>query len=197
MPGRFETVDLGQDFAVIIDYAHTPDGLENVLQAARALTRGRIILVFGCGGDRDRSKRPIMGEIAARYGDFSIITSDNPRGEDPMAICRQVEEGVRRGSGEYLLEVDRRQVINLAIDMAQPGDVVLVAGKGHENYQIFKDRVIHFDDREEAARALRGREAHWQGLVSEMSLRPLEGAHRRSTRRVDGGIHRFPHGRTR
>ncbi|MGI6558464.1 MAG: UDP-N-acetylmuramoyl-L-alanyl-D-glutamate--2,6-diaminopimelate ligase [Limnochordia bacterium] len=157
VPGRFETVDLGQDFAVIIDYAHTPDGLENVLQAARALTRGRIILVFGCGGDRDRSKRPIMGEIAARYGDFSIITSDNPRGEDPMAICRQVEEGVRRGSGEYLLEVDRRQAINLAIDMAQPGDVVLVAGKGHENYQIFKDRVIHFDDREEAARALRGR----------------------------------------
>lgn len=157
VPGRFETVDLGQDFSVIIDYAHTPNGLENVLQAARALTHGRIILVFGCGGDRDRSKRPIMGEIAARYGDFVIITSDNPRGEDPMAICRQVEEGVRRGGGEYLLEVDRRLAIKRGIDLALPGDVVLIAGKGHENYQIFKDRTIHFDDREEAVRALRGR----------------------------------------
>lgn len=157
VPGRFETVDLGQEFSVIIDYAHTPDGLENVLQAARALTGGRIIVVFGCGGDRDKTKRPIMGEIAARHGDFAIITSDNPRGEDPMVICRQVEEGVRRGNGEYLLEVNRSRAIGLGINMAQPGDVVLIAGKGHENYQVFQDRIIHFDDREEAARALRGR----------------------------------------
>lgn len=156
--GRFELVDQGQDFTVVVDYAHTPDGLENVLKTARALSDGRLITVFGCGGDRDRGKRPIMGEIAAKYSDIVIVTSDNPRSEDPEAICREIEPGVVKGMDsaegyrikDYRIEVDRREAIEMAISVAKPGDIVVIAGKGHETYQIFRDRTIHFDDREVA-----------------------------------------------
>lgn len=156
--GRFELVDQGQDFTVVVDYAHTPDGLENVLRTARALSDDRLISVFGCGGDRDRGKRPIMGEIAAKYSDIVIVTSDNPRSEDPEAICREIEPGVAKGMNspegyrikDYRIQVDRRKAIAMAISLAKPGDTVVIAGKGHETYQIFRDRTIHFDDREVA-----------------------------------------------
>lgn len=151
-PGRFETVDAGQDFLAIVDYAHTPDGLENVLQAARALRPRRIITVFGCGGDRDRTKRPLMGEAVARLSDFCVVTSDNPRTEDPMAIISEIKPGLervgRKEGADYVVEPDRARAIALAVRAADRGDVVLVAGKGHETYQIFRDRTIHFDDRE-------------------------------------------------
>ena len=160
--GRFEAVRAGQPFSVIVDYAHTPDGLENVLQAARALSPRKLWVVFGCGGDRDRSKRPRMGAIAARLADRVIVTSDNPRSEPPEAICREVEQGVqeqlRQGSARaegYEVIVDRRAAIGRALEQAGPGDLVLVAGKGHETYQIFHDRVIPFDDREVARELLR------------------------------------------
>ncbi|NPV71616.1 MAG: UDP-N-acetylmuramoyl-L-alanyl-D-glutamate--2,6-diaminopimelate ligase [Firmicutes bacterium] len=158
--GRFELVDEGQEFAVAVDYAHTPDGLRNILEAARGVTRGRLICVFGCGGDRDRKKRPIMGEIAARLADFCVITSDNPRSEDPSAVIAEIEPGVRRGgkgAGGYAVEPDRKAAIELAVGMARPGDIVVIAGKGHETYQIFRDRTIYFDDREIAREALRVR----------------------------------------
>lgn len=150
--GRFELVDRGQDFAVIVDYAHTPDGLENVLRTARAITTGRLITVFGCGGDRDRTKRPLMGELAARLSDVAVVTSDNPRTEEPRAIIRDIMVGVQRVTGvHHLVEPDRRQAIRRAIQMATTGDVVLIAGKGHEDYQIVGTERHHFDDREEAA----------------------------------------------
>ncbi|MDI6870243.1 MAG: UDP-N-acetylmuramoyl-L-alanyl-D-glutamate--2,6-diaminopimelate ligase [Bacillota bacterium] len=157
VPGRFEVVDLGQPFAVVVDYAHTPDGLENLLRAAESVSRGRKILVFGCGGDRDRGKRPLMGEIAGKLADYTIVTSDNPRSEDPAAICAEVVAGVARtapGPEAYRVLVDRRKAIQHAVEVARPGDVVLLAGKGHETYQIFADRTIHFDDREAAREAL-------------------------------------------
>ncbi|HEY5503776.1 MAG TPA: UDP-N-acetylmuramoyl-L-alanyl-D-glutamate--2,6-diaminopimelate ligase, partial [Sedimentisphaerales bacterium] len=150
VPGRFERVEIDRPFSVIVDYAHTPDGLENVLRTAKQFVRGRLIVVFGCGGDRDRTKRPIMGELAARYADQVIVTSDNPRSEDPKFIIGQIIEGI--GSPDYRNRtetiVDRRTAIARAMDMGRPGDVVLIAGKGHENYQILADRTIHFDDRE-------------------------------------------------
>jgi UDP-N-acetylmuramoyl-L-alanyl-D-glutamate--2,6-diaminopimelate ligase len=156
VPGRFERVDAGQDFAVIVDYAHTPDGLENLLQTARDLARGRVILVFGCGGDRDRKKRPIMGDIAGRYADCAIITSDNPRSEDPMSIIHEVEAGLetRPPRWGYTTTADREEAIRQAVARAGKDDVVVIAGKGHETYQIFRDRTIHFDDREVARQAL-------------------------------------------
>lgn len=155
VPGRFELVPGGQGFAVVVDYAHTPDGLENVLRAARQFTRGRVIAVFGCGGDRDRTKRPLMGEIAARLADLIVITNDNPRGEDPAAIAAEVEAGARRVPGTPCRVVlDREEAIGEAIDAAREGDVVLIAGKGHENYQIFRDRTVPFNDREAAGRVL-------------------------------------------
>lgn len=156
VPGRLERVDAGQDFAVIVDYAHSPDGLENVLQTAREFARGRVILVFGCGGDRDRKKRPIMGDIAGRYSDFAIVTSDNPRSEDPQDIIHEVEAGIERRPPRwgYTTVVDREEAIRAAIGRAEKDDVVVIAGKGHETYQIFKDRTIHFDDREVARQAL-------------------------------------------
>lgn len=166
VPGRFELVDRGQPFTVIVDYAHTPDGLENLLRAADSVTRGRKILVFGCGGDRDRAKRPIMGEIAGRMADYTVVTSDNPRSEDPGAICAEVVAGVARtaaGPEAYRVVVDRREAIQHAVDVARPGDVVLVAGKGHETYQIFADRTVRFDDREVAAEALARREEARRG----------------------------------
>lgn len=160
VPGRLELVPGPQPFAVLVDYAHTPDGLENVLRAAREIVGaspapGRVIAVFGCGGDRDRSKRPLMGEIGARLADVAWLTSDNPRSESPEAILREIEAGAARIVGaDYRATPDRREAIGAAIALARPGDVVIIAGKGHENYQIFADRTIHFDDREEAAAAL-------------------------------------------
>lgn len=152
VPGRFEHIDCGQDFQVIVDYAHTEDGLRNVLQAAREICRGRVICVFGCGGDRDRGKRPKMGAAAAELAEFSILTSDNPRTESPQQILEDVEVGLRQAGkkrGEdYLVIQDRREAIHRAIEMAQPGDLVMLAGKGHEDYQIIGTEKQHFDDRE-------------------------------------------------
>lgn len=157
VPGRLEPVDVGQDFSVLVDYAHTPDGLENIIKAAREFTGGRVITVFGCGGDRDRKKRPIMGEIAGRLSDYSIVTSDNPRTEDPLFIVSEVESGVRKAVDRtrYSVIPDRREAIAHAVKMAEPGDVVLIAGKGHETYQIVGETVLHFDDREVARELLR------------------------------------------
>jgi UDP-N-acetylmuramoyl-L-alanyl-D-glutamate--2,6-diaminopimelate ligase len=155
VPGRFEPVDEGQDFAVLVDYAHTPDSLDNVLRAARPLTENRLLCVFGCGGDRDRGKRPQMGEIAARLSDEVIVTSDNPRSEDPDAIIAEILAGIPRGEVESY--VDRREAIRRAIAKAQAGDVVVIAGKGHEQGQEFEGgRKVPFDDLEVAREALRG-----------------------------------------
>ncbi len=151
IPGRFEAVKCGQDYAVIVDYAHTPDGLENILNTAREIAKKRIITVFGCGGDRDRSKRPLMGRIAAKYSDFCIITSDNPRSEDPLAIIGDIVAGIDGVyAHKYAVTPDRRAAIGQAINMAQTGDMVIIAGKGHETYQLIKDQVLPFDDREVA-----------------------------------------------
>ena len=156
VPGRFEPVDAGQPFTVLVDYAHTPDSLDNVLRAARDLARppARVLCVFGAGGDRDRGKRPLMGEIAARLADVAIVTSDNPRSEDPDAILDEIEAGM---SGDHLREVDRRAAIARAIELAEPGDVVVIAGKGHEQGQEFAGgRKEPFDDRLVAAEVLAG-----------------------------------------
>jgi UDP-N-acetylmuramoyl-L-alanyl-D-glutamate--2,6-diaminopimelate ligase len=158
IPGRFESVDAGQEFAVVVDYAHSPDGLLNVLNAARALEPERLIAVFGCGGDRDRGKRPIMGRLAAELADVAVVTSDNPRSEDPAAIIREITAGIEAAPqhrARVVVEPDRRAAIAEAIHLARPGDLVLIAGKGHENYQIFADRTIHFDDREVAREVLK------------------------------------------
>jgi UDP-N-acetylmuramoyl-L-alanyl-D-glutamate--2,6-diaminopimelate ligase len=152
VPGRFEAVDEGQPFTVLVDYAHTPDSLENVLTTARELTSGRLICVFGCGGDRDREKRPIMGRIAADLADVPIVTSDNPRSEDPGAIIDEILAGI---SVDAEIIQDRRSAIVHAIENAEPGDVVVIAGKGHEQGQQFRDRMVPFDDREVAREALR------------------------------------------
>ncbi len=154
VPGRFEPVDEGQAFSVIVDYAHTPDSLENVLQTARALCKGRIITIIGAGGDRDKGKRPLMGEVAATLSDFVIVTSDNPRSEEPARICQDVAEGVKRHPTPYDVVLDRRDAIRRSVGLAQPGDLVLIAGKGHEDYQELDGRKIHFDDREEVRKAL-------------------------------------------
>jgi len=160
VPGRLEPVDEGQGFAVLVDYAHTPDGVENVLRAARSLTARRLIVVFGCGGDRDRGKRPLMGRSATSLADLAIITSDNPRRENPAEIIADIEVGAREGGGAYEIEPDRLQAIRVALSSARPGDVVVIAGKGHETGQQFADHTIPFDDRViagEELRALRGR----------------------------------------
>lgn len=156
--GRFQRIDLGQPFLVVVDYAHTDDALQNLIRTARELiTKGRIITVFGCGGSRDRTKRPIMGETSGRLSDLTILTSDNPRQEDPLKIIGDVVVGIQKTGGKYLTEPDRAKAISLAVEEARPGDIVLLAGKGHEDYQIFADRTIHFDDREVARDALRER----------------------------------------
>ncbi|MFH1574994.1 MAG: UDP-N-acetylmuramoyl-L-alanyl-D-glutamate--2,6-diaminopimelate ligase [Acidobacteriota bacterium] len=147
VPGRMELVRAGQSFAVVVDYAHTPDALEKLLQTLRELPHRRIITVFGCGGDRDRQKRPIMGEIAGRLSDQVIATSDNPRSEDPLAILAEIEPGLRRSGAEYRIEPDRRRAIALALRRAAGQDVVALAGKGHEDYQVIGSRVLPFDDR--------------------------------------------------
>jgi UDP-N-acetylmuramoyl-L-alanyl-D-glutamate--2,6-diaminopimelate ligase len=158
VPGRFEPVAEGQDFAVLVDYAHTPDSLENVLSAARPLTRGRLVCVFGCGGDRDRGKRPQMGAISARLADVTIVTSDNPRSEDPPAIVAEILTGVPPGSDGVEAIVDRHAAIERAIGLAGPGDVVVIAGKGHEQGQEFAGgRKLPFDDVGVAREALRAR----------------------------------------
>lgn len=155
VPGRFELVNCGQEFPVVVDYAHTPDGLENVLKAARSITGGRLITVFGCGGDRDRTKRPRMGAIAARYSDYTVITSDNPRTEDPLKIIEEIEAGVQpAGRAHYEIEPDRRLAIRLALKAAGAGDLVLIAGKGHESYQVIGTKKFPFDDRRETEKAL-------------------------------------------
>ncbi|MGH2957203.1 MAG: UDP-N-acetylmuramoyl-L-alanyl-D-glutamate--2,6-diaminopimelate ligase [Solirubrobacterales bacterium] len=177
VPGRFESIDEGQPFAVIVDYAHTPDSLENVLGAARRLTRGRLISVFGCGGDRDREKRPLMGRAGAELSDLAVVTSDNPRSEEPGAIIEQIMAGIdalpersshartreaRRpeqvegGRGEVMVEPDRRAAIAMALERAGEGDTVVIAGKGHEQGQEFENgRKVPFDDREVAREELR------------------------------------------
>jgi UDP-N-acetylmuramoyl-L-alanyl-D-glutamate--2,6-diaminopimelate ligase len=158
--GRVESVDEGQEFAVIVDYAHTPDGLENVLRAVREFAKGKVLTVFGCGGDRDRTKRPLMGKIAAKYSDAVLVTSDNPRTEDPLLILKDIEAGLLEdgvASDGYELVADRREAIRKAIEMASPGDVVLIAGKGHETYQLIGGVVHDFDDRVVAKEVIRGR----------------------------------------
>ena len=159
VPGRFERVDVGQPFTVIVDYAHTDDALRNLTSVARDFLRqrggsGRIITVFGCGGDRDRSKRPLMGEAAGRGSDFVILTSDNPRSENPLDIMNDAMGGLQRSGTRYALEPDRRKAIALAIHEAQPGDIVLIAGKGHEKVQVTSSGAAPFDDIEEARIAL-------------------------------------------
>jgi len=157
VPGRLERVDGGREFSVIVDYAHTPDSLEKAIAAVKAVTPGRVLVVFGCGGDRDPEKRPLMGTVAGRSADLAIVTSDNPRSEDPVGIILQIEDGLRLAGATWEVEVDRGRAISRAISLARPGDAVLIAGKGHEDYQIFADRTVHFDDREVARRELAAR----------------------------------------
>jgi UDP-N-acetylmuramoyl-L-alanyl-D-glutamate--2,6-diaminopimelate ligase len=156
VPGRFERVEEGQPFAVVVDYAHTDDALRNVISVARAMRPKRIITLFGCGGDRDRSKRPLMGMAAGELSDYVVLTSDNPRSEDPLAIMNDAMVGLSRFDTPHAAEPDRERAIRKAIENAAPGDVVILAGKGHETYQILKDGPIPFDDREVARRVLRG-----------------------------------------
>jgi UDP-N-acetylmuramoyl-L-alanyl-D-glutamate--2,6-diaminopimelate ligase len=152
VPGRFEAVDRGQLFTVVVDYAHTPDALSRLLTAARELARGKLICVFGCGGDRDREKRPLMGEIAAELSDVAIVTSDNPRSEKPQAIVDEILTGIEGKAVE--VELDRRAAIEQALARASEGDVVVIAGKGHEQGQEVGGRVLPFDDRLVAAELL-------------------------------------------
>ncbi len=153
IPGRMESIKQGQPFQVLVDYAHTPDALINVLEAVHPITQGRIITVFGCGGDRDKDKRPLMGNAASTRSDLTIVTSDNPRTENPTAIIDDIVPGLSK-TNEYRIIPDRRTAIQMAIRIAKEGDTVLIAGKGHENYQIIGDEKLQFDDREESRKAL-------------------------------------------
>jgi UDP-N-acetylmuramoyl-L-alanyl-D-glutamate--2,6-diaminopimelate ligase len=155
VPGRFESVQQGQAFLIVVDYAHTDDALRNVISVARELHPKRVITLFGCGGDRDRAKRPLMAQAAAELSDYVVLTSDNPRSEDPLAIMNDATVGLRRFDTPHTLEPDRAKAIGAAIRLAKTGDIVILAGKGHETYQVLKDRVIHFDDREVARDVLR------------------------------------------
>jgi UDP-N-acetylmuramoyl-L-alanyl-D-glutamate--2,6-diaminopimelate ligase len=155
VPGRFERVDAGQPFLVVVDYAHTDDALRGIIAVARELEPRRVITLFGCGGDRDRTKRPLMGMAAGQSSDFVVLTSDNPRSEDPLDIMNDALVGLRRFDVPHLVEPDRAKAIRAAIEQARAGDIVILAGKGHETYQVLKDRVIHFDDREVAREVLR------------------------------------------
>jgi UDP-N-acetylmuramoyl-L-alanyl-D-glutamate--2,6-diaminopimelate ligase len=155
VPGRFERVDEGQPFAVVVDYSHTDDALRNAISVARTLDAKRVITLFGCGGDRDRAKRPLMGQAAGELSDLVILTSDNPRSEEPLQIMNDVLVGLRRTDTRTIVEPDRAEAIRKAIEEAHAGDIVILAGKGHETYQVFRDRTIHFDDREVAREALR------------------------------------------
>jgi UDP-N-acetylmuramoyl-L-alanyl-D-glutamate--2,6-diaminopimelate ligase len=155
VPGRFERIDEGQPFQVIVDYSHTDDALRNAISAARSMEPKRVITLFGCGGDRDRTKRPLMGQVAGELSDVVVLTSDNPRSEDPLEIMNDALVGIRRTDATTIVEPDRARAIHKAIEEARAGDFVLLAGKGHETYQIFADKTIHFDDREQAREALR------------------------------------------
>ena len=165
VPGRFQLVSGAQDdVTVVVDYAHTDDALRNLLETARPLARGRLITVFGCGGDRDRTKRPLMGAVAARLSDVVVVTSDNPRSEDPKTILEEIQLGMasetRPGSAQRVVAVvDRREAISTAIGLAAPGDFVIVAGKGHETYQVIGDWVLPFDDAAVAREVLAARRA--------------------------------------
>jgi UDP-N-acetylmuramyl-tripeptide synthetase len=169
VPGRLERVPGPADRPIFVDYAHTPDALENVLLALKALKPERLICIFGCGGDRDRSKRPLMGEISARFSDLTIVTSDNPRTEQPAAIIADILPGVHATGGleyrpedirngwqdkGYLVEPDRRQAIRMGINASKAGDIVIIAGKGHETYQIIGDQTLAFSDVEEASKII-------------------------------------------
>jgi len=157
IPGRLDPVDLHQNFHVFIDYAHTPDALEKILTGLREICEGRIITLFGCGGDRDKEKRKIMGSISAKYSDLSIITNDNPRSEDPLKIIEGIEEGFEiEGVKDYIVKPDRAEAIRIALDLAKPKDVVLIAGKGHETYQIVGNKILNFDDRKVVLELLKG-----------------------------------------
>lgn len=155
--GRVEVVPTDTDYTVIIDYAHTPDGLENIIKCVKEFAKGRVITLFGCGGDRDNSKRAVMGEIAGKYSDFSIITSDNPRTEDPEKIVGQIEEGMKRTNGEYIVITDRRKAIAYALDNAKADDAIILAGKGQETYQIIGREKFDFDERVEVYSHLRSK----------------------------------------
>ncbi len=156
--GRFQRVEMGQPFLVIVDYAHTDDAIKNLVRTARELNpKGRVITLFGCGGEKDRTKRPVMGEVAGRLSDLVVVTSDNPRGEDPLTIISDIVVGLQKSQGKYAIEPDREKAIGLALDEARAGDIVLLAGKGHENSQILRDRTLEWDDGEKARQALRQR----------------------------------------
>ena len=168
VPGRFERVDEGQPFGVVVDYSHTDDALKNLLETARSLAKGRVITVFGCGGDRDRTKRPLMGAVAGRLSDLVVLTSDNPRSEDPDRIIEEIKRGIvppveagapKRVATPLLTFTDRRVAIERAVGEATPGDLVLIAGKGHEKYQVIGTRTLPFDDVEVAREALGRRRA--------------------------------------
>ncbi len=156
VPGRFERVDAGQPYLVAVDYAHTDDALRNIIAVARAMQPKRVLTLFGCGGDRDRAKRPLMGMAAAEGSDLVVLTSDNPRSEDPLAIMNDALVGINRFDTPHLLEPDRAKAIRLILESAHPGDIVILAGKGHETHQTFRDQTIHFDDREVARALLAG-----------------------------------------
>jgi UDP-N-acetylmuramoyl-L-alanyl-D-glutamate--2,6-diaminopimelate ligase len=157
VPGRFEKIDEGQPFLVVVDYAHTDDALRNLIGMARELSPSRrIITLFGAGGERDRTKRPLMGEAAGSLSDIVILTSDNPRSEDPLRIINDVVVGLQKANANYRIEPDREKAMGIALEEAQPGDIVLLAGKGHETHQVLRDRTIEFDDREKARAILRG-----------------------------------------
>jgi UDP-N-acetylmuramoyl-L-alanyl-D-glutamate--2,6-diaminopimelate ligase len=165
VPGRFERVDCGQPFTVVVDYAHTDDALRNLTSLAREFvqpTKGHVITLFGCGGDRDRAKRPLMGEAAGRGSDFAVLTSDNPRSEDPLAIINDAMVGLQRSGAKYKVEPDRRKAIAFAISEAAPGDIVLIAGKGHEKVQVTREGSIPFDDVDISRQAL-----HQAGYICE------------------------------
>jgi UDP-N-acetylmuramoyl-L-alanyl-D-glutamate--2,6-diaminopimelate ligase len=155
VPGRLEAVPAQRQFRIFVDYAHTDDALHNVIKTCRELNPGRLIVVFGCGGSRDKTKRPRMGAVVDQHADFAIVTSDNPRKEDPMAIIEDIKPGMRRGNYEVI--VDRREAIFKAVAMAQPRDIILIAGKGHETYQEFADHTASFDDVAVAREALEGK----------------------------------------
>ena len=152
--GRIEVVPTNRDFTIIIDYAHSPDGLQNIITSLKEIAKGRVVTVFGCGGDRDKTKRPLMGNIASMLSDYCVVTSDNPRSENPSAIIDDILEGMQNCSTPYKVVENRKEAIRFAIENAQKDDIILLAGKGHETYQILPTGTIHFDEREAVAEIL-------------------------------------------
>ncbi|SIR00682.1 UDP-N-acetylmuramoyl-L-alanyl-D-glutamate--2,6-diaminopimelate ligase [Halanaerobium kushneri] len=153
VPGRFEIINVGQDFQIVVDYAHTPDGMKNVLETASAMEKNRLIVLFGCGGDRDRSKRPVMASLAEKYADYTIVSNDNPRSEDPENIFAEIKKGFSKKFNAYEIIPDRKKAIEKAIQIAEKNDLVMLLGRGHEQYQILKNRKIKLDDRQIAHQA--------------------------------------------